>query len=96
MQRLFQFGIISLLFLAGCGNDQAGNPTDPEGLYNKSCVGCHGADLKGASGPAVTNLADKYTENELQTLIMEGKGMMPGNLLSEAEAQKVSEWLMTK
>lgn len=96
MKRIFRLGVVSLLFLAGCGNDEAANANDPEALYKKSCIGCHGEDLQGASGPAVTNMADKYSEDELYTLIMEGKGMMPGNLLSEEEAQKVTEWLLTK
>ncbi|WP_147535824.1 c-type cytochrome [Bacillus marasmi] len=96
MLRLLLLGIITIGLLGGCGNDQAANPNDPEGLYKKSCVGCHGENLEGASGPAVKNMADKYTQDELYTLIMEGKGMMPGNLLSEAEAKKVTEWMMTK
>lgn len=96
MLRLLLFGVLSIFILGGCGNDQADNPKDPEGLYSKSCLGCHGGDLEGASGPAITNMADKYSEDELYTLIMEGKGMMPGNLLSEDEAKKVTEWLMTK
>ncbi|WP_318507135.1 cytochrome c [Bacillus sp. T3] len=89
--------VLGMLFLlSGCGNDSADEPKDAEGLYNKSCVGCHGADLKGASGPALTNLKDKYSEEELHTLIMEGKGMMPGNLLSDEETQLMVDWLMTK
>lgn len=96
MKKIWGISLGILLFLSGCGGDAADEPKDAEGLYKKSCIGCHGSDLKGASGPAVTNMKDKYTEEELHTLIMEGKGMMPGKLLTDEQAQLVAEWLMEK
>jgi mono/diheme cytochrome c family protein len=96
MKRIWTFGLLLLFILGGCGNDAADEPLNSEGLYQKSCAGCHGGDLQGASGPALKGMADKYSEEELLNLIMKGKGMMPGNLLSEEEAQLVTDWLMEK
>ena len=96
MTRLWVVIALLFLFLAGCSNKNEARPTDAEGLYNFSCAACHGADLKGGSGVPVTNLSSKYSAEEVHKIIMEGKGMMPGKLLSEAEAQKVTDWLMEK
>jgi cytochrome c551 len=96
MKNVRVFGLLLLFILGGCGNDAADEPLNGEGLYQKSCAGCHGGDLQGASGPTVKGMADKYSEEELVSIIMEGKGMMPGNLLSDEEAKLVTDWLMEK
>jgi cytochrome c551 len=41
-------------------------------------------------------MASKYTAEELKSPIVNGKGMMPGNTLSEAQAGIVTEWMMEK
>jgi cytochrome c551 len=96
MKRLWTVIALLLLILAGCSSNTSEGPMDGDALYEKSCLACHGSDLKGASGPAVVNMKSKYTEEELIDLINNGKGMMPGNLLSEEEAKLVAEWLMEK
>jgi cytochrome c551 len=96
MKRKFIFSAALSLLLVGCSEEAAQQPKDGEGLYNKSCLNCHGADLKGTAGPAVTNMSAKYSEEELLELINNGVGMMPGNLLSEEEAEIVTKWLMEK
>lgn len=85
----------SLLFLlVGCSQNASEVPKDGEFLYKKSCIQCHGENLQGASGPGVKNMAAKYSEAELLSLINEGVNMMPGKLLSEEEAETVTKWMM--
>jgi cytochrome c551 len=98
MKKIWAMVALSLIVMAGCSSNASkeARPTDPEGLYKLSCLGCHGANLEGVAGPPVTNMASKYSEEELIKLINEGVNMMPGGLLSEEEALTVSKWLMEK
>jgi cytochrome c551 len=96
MKRLWVVIALSFLLLAGCSKSNEARPTDAEGLYKLSCLACHGADLKGTSGPPVVNMSSKYSQEDIEKLILEGKGMMPGKLLSETEAATVAKWLMEK
>ncbi|MFP7297164.1 c-type cytochrome [Neobacillus niacini] len=96
-QRWIIFAL-SLLLLAGCSSNTADakRPTDGEGLYKMSCLSCHGENLEGAAGPPVMNMIAKYAEEDLLKLLNDGAGMMPGGLLSEAEAKSVTKWLIEK
>ncbi|SEN95584.1 cytochrome c551/cytochrome c550 [Mesobacillus persicus] len=97
MKRFTVITALSLLFLTGCGsNNSEVASSDPEVLYEQACLACHGSNLQGAAGPAVTNMASKFTAEEVKTLIMDGVGMMPGDTLTEEQADIVTEWLMEK
>ena len=98
MMQLWIISALSLLLLAGCSSDTANakRPTDGEGLYNLSCLSCHGENLEGSAGPPVTNMKAKYSEEEMVKLLNDGSGMMPGELLSEEEAKTVSQWLLER
>ena len=85
---------LALVFLGGCSENTSQAPMDGEGLYKRSCLNCHGADLQGGAAPGVKNMAAKYTEEEILDMINNGIGMMPGKLVSEAEAEIVTKWLM--
>ncbi len=94
MKRMIVLIAISLLFLAACSGEEEETVKSGESIYEKSCAGCHGNDLKGANGPPVNNMAEKYTEEELNSLIKNGKGMMPGGLLTDEETEMVTKWLL--
>ncbi len=96
MKRLWTVSALSLLLLAGCSSGQKDTAMDGESLYNRSCAACHGTDLKGTSGPALLNLSSKYSEDQVNKIIKEGKNMMPGKLLTDEESQLVTKWLMEK
>ncbi|MBB5173424.1 c-type cytochrome [Texcoconibacillus texcoconensis] len=59
-----------------------------EELYEQSCIGCHGGDLEGTSGPPITGLS----EEEVLNAIEEGPGIMQSNILEGEEAELVSQW----
>ncbi|BAQ10219.1 cytochrome C-553 [Bacillus sp. OxB-1] len=69
---------------------------DAEALYRKSCIGCHGANLEGASGPKLSDVGSRLSEEEIRTIILEGKGNMPPGLLKGEEADVVAKWLAEK
>jgi cytochrome c551 len=98
MKPLWIVFALSILLVAGCTSNtaEAKRPTDGEGLYKLSCLSCHGENLEGLAGPPVTNMKVKYSEEDMIKLLNDGVGMMPGGLLSEAEAKTVSKWLLEK
>jgi mono/diheme cytochrome c family protein len=67
-------------------------------LFEKSCVGCHGADGKGnpamakVLGEKALNIATKETaqksDDQLLKVIAEGKGKMPASKLSKDEQKQ--------
>ncbi|MES2456886.1 MAG: PQQ-binding-like beta-propeller repeat protein [Bacteroidota bacterium] len=66
-------------------------------LYNNTCIGCHGQDLKGnpASGyPSLVNVKTRVSRKELGKLITSGRGMMPGfTALSSLQKQAIIDFL---
>lgn len=70
--------------------------TDPEEIFANSCANCHGADLTGDMGPDLTTIGGKMTEDEIEGIIVEGQGAMPGNLVGPEEAAILAEWLGEK
>ncbi|HAQ06602.1 MAG TPA: cytochrome C' [Bacillus bacterium] len=94
MKKMLTVSLGLLLFLGGCSENTSQAPMDGEGLYKRSCLNCHGADLQGGAAPGVKNMAAKYSEEEILDLINNGIGLMPGKLLSETEAETVTKWLM--
>lgn len=64
-----------------------------ESVYQNSCASCHGDDLTGAVGPDLTAVGGSLSQDEIEEIINEGKGSMPGNLVSPEEATELAEWL---
>ncbi len=48
-------------------------------IYNKYCISCHGAELKGngTSYPSLVNIEKKYNEEQASQIIGNGRNMMP-------------------
>lgn len=48
-------------------------------IYNKNCISCHGAELKGngTSYPSLVNIGNKYKEDQVSQIIANGRNMMP-------------------
>jgi len=70
--------------------------------YKKAtCVSCHGADLKGASGPALRGVGDKHDKDAILSIIKEGyNGKMPPMYdaaisagLTDQDIDHLAEWL---
>ncbi len=59
-----------------------------------SCAACHGADLKGAAGPSLHNLDQKYDKDQIAEILKNGKGGMPAGLVPGME-EAVSDYLLT-
>ncbi len=71
--------------------------SDPEEIV-QSCIGCHGGDLEGGSGPSLQDVGSKYSEEEILDIINNGiEGTaMPGGLVPAEEAEILAAWLAEK
>ncbi len=76
---------------------RAKSRTSGREIYAANCANCHRSDLKGSPPefPALMGLGDKYTEDEIATVIHEGRGRMPGFAhLGEAGIRAVVGYLV--
>ncbi len=68
-----------------------------EELAAQSCIACHGNDLTGASGPDISNLSGKYSEEEIVEIILQGTGSMPAqSQLNDVEADAIAQYLLAE
>lgn len=63
--------------------------------YKVSCIACHGADLEGKMGPALTKVGAEMSKVRIYQQIAQGGGGMPGfkSKLSEDELVNLANWL---
>ncbi|WP_414055944.1 cytochrome c551 [Macrococcus equi] len=100
MKKLLIGLALSALVLGACGNgeeqktsENKSNDPGREAFANSSCIGCHGKDLEGGSGPNLTKVGGKYSEQEILKIIKNGKGAMPKNLVEGKDAEKIAKYL---
>lgn len=100
------FGAMLTLAACGGGDEEAtdstagdtggAEATAAEPIYQQSCAGCHGGDLKGGMGPNLTKVGSKYSEEEILNIIHNGQGNMPKGVIQGADAEAVAAWLAGK
>ena len=94
--------------LVGAGWTPSAIAADASGgkaLFEKSCVGCHGADGKGNPGMAKVigekglNIVGKDTttksDDQLLKVIAEGAGKMPASKLTKVEQKQALGYVRT-
>jgi cytochrome c550 len=79
----------------GGGAEQEAVAATPEELYQQSCIGCHGDQYQGGVGPALKGVGDRLAKDEIQDVLVNGRGSMPGGLVPADKADEVAEWLGT-
>lgn len=98
------------LMLAACGGgDEEAEPADtgttetetatvdPEKIVNAKCTSCHGGNLEGQGNfPALNNVGSRLSKDEILNVIENGRGAMPGGLVTGDEAEAVAAWLAEK
>lgn len=102
--------LTSAFLLAACGGDDAADTTtdtpsdsadtasvDAEAVANQKCISCHGGNLEGQGNfPALNDVGSRLSEEEILTIILEGRGAMPGGIIQGEEAEAVAAWLAEK
>ncbi len=90
-----------LIVLAACGkkddsSSSSAKAGDPEKLYNQKCAMCHGSNLEGGGGPNLKSVGSELSKEDIEKIILEGKGNMPGGVLKGKDAEAVADWLAEK
>ncbi|CDQ18025.1 cytochrome c550 [Halobacillus karajensis] len=68
----------------------------PEELFQNQCASCHGGDLSGGAGPNLQEVGSRYSAEEIEEIIINGKGSMPPGLYTGEQATQIAEWLAEK
>jgi mono/diheme cytochrome c family protein len=106
------YGIICVAFLgfisACSGGDeetkQDNSPSEKQeqtadagdALFQQSCASCHGGDLVSGGAPDLDKIGSKYSKDEIEAIIVNGQGGMPGGILKGEDADAVASWLAEK
>jgi len=105
---MMAIGLGAMLTLGACGGgdeeDTSGNDSgtttgsiDAEAVYAQNCAACHGANLEGMSGPALTDVGARLSAEDIEGIIRNGQGAMPANVIQDDdEIAAVSAWLAEK
>ena len=60
-------------------------------------LSCHGQNLEGQGNfPALNDVGSRLSQDEILDVIENGRGAMPGGIISGDDAQAVAEWLAAK
>jgi mono/diheme cytochrome c family protein len=68
-----------------------------EAVYKQSCISCHGGNLEGGVGPALTKVGGSMTETQIVKQIAKGGGVMPAfkGTLKDDQIANLAKWLAT-
>jgi cytochrome c550 len=66
----------------------------PEELYQDAgCIGCHGGNFEGVSGPSLLGVGDRLSVDEVKDVIANGRGTMPPNLIAAENLDAMAEYI---
>ncbi|WP_046173857.1 cytochrome c550 [Domibacillus indicus] len=77
----------------GGGETAAGGEFDPEAHYQQACIACHGSSYEGGAGPSLKGVGEKYSQEEIQDIVVNGKGSMPPGLVPQENAEAMAAWV---
>lgn len=80
------------------GEEQATASVDSEKKYQQKCSMCHGVNLNDGRGnvPDLSTIGATMSKEDIEKVIIDGQGTMPGGQLQGEEAAAVAEWLANK
>ena len=80
---------------AGDGGGDTDNASfDPEAHAQQNCISCHGSSYEGTGAfPALVGTS--LSQEEIEDVIANGKGMMPGGLVPEENIPEMAEWILS-
>ena len=75
------------------GEEAAAGDFDPEAHAQANCISCHGSSYEGGVGPSL--VATDLPQEEVEDILINGKGTMPGGLVPEENVAAMAEWVLS-
>ncbi|WP_434402617.1 cytochrome c [Planococcus sp. 11815] len=75
------------------GEEAASGDFDPESHAQSSCVSCHGSSYEGGVGPSL--VATELSQEEIEEILINGKGSMPPGTVPEENVSAMAEWVLS-
>lgn len=75
------------------GGETAEGEFDPEAHAQANCISCHGSSYEGGVGPSL--VATELPQADIEDILINGKGTMPGGLVPEENAAAMAEWVLS-
>lgn len=75
------------------GGEEAAGDFDPEATAQANCISCHGSSYEGGVGPSL--VATELPQEDIENILVNGKGGMPAGLVEEANAAAMAEWVLS-
>lgn len=90
---------LTMIDVPGKNNASRSIKSIGQSVYGRYCISCHGPELKGngSSYPGLLNLQKKYNDNSLNSIIENGRNMMPAfKQITFAEKEALAAFLLNK
>lgn len=81
---------------AGGTSNASVDAAKAEATFKNTCAGCHGQNLEGVVGPNLQKIGGELSKDQIREILKNGKGGMPPNLVSGADADNIAAWLAEK
>ena len=75
------------------GEEAAAGDFDPEAHAQANCISCHGSSYEGGVGPSL--VATELPQEDIEEILINGKGTMPGGLVPEENVAAMAEWVLS-
>ncbi len=75
------------------GGEEASGDFDPEATAQSNCISCHGSSYEGGVGPSLVGTS--LGQEEIEEILINGKGSMPGGLVPEENVTAMAEWVLS-
>ncbi|WP_271852482.1 cytochrome c550 [Planococcus maritimus] len=75
------------------GEEAESGDFDPEATAEANCISCHGSSYEGGVGPSL--VATELGQEEIEEILINGKGSMPPGLVPEENVAAMAEWVLS-
>ena len=75
------------------GGETAEGDFDPEAHAQANCISCHGSSYEGGVGPSL--VGTELAQEDIEDILINGKGTMPGGLVPEENVAAMAEWVLS-
>ncbi|HSI67976.1 MAG TPA: cytochrome c [Planococcus sp. (in: firmicutes)] len=77
----------------GNGDEASADEFDPEALAQQNCISCHGSSYEGGMGPSLLGVTTP--QEDIEDILLNGAGAMPGGLVPEENVSEMAEWVLS-